>query len=45
MAAVPTLVVGLVLWTAIASVAGVIVGQALRRLEPIPVRTRSRRSR
>ena len=44
MAAVPTLVfVGLALWTAVAFVVAVVVGHALRRMQPIPVRTSTRR--
>jgi len=44
MAAVPTLVfVGLALWTAVAFVLAVVVGHALRRVQPIPVRVRENR--
>ena len=44
MAAVPTLVfVGLALWTAVALVVAVVVGHALRRVQPIPVRVREHR--
>jgi hypothetical protein len=44
MAAVPTLVfVGLALWTAVALVLAVVVGHALRRVQPIPVRVREHR--
>jgi len=44
MAAVVTLVfVGLALWTASAFVVAVVIGQAMRRMQPIPVRVRSPR--
>jgi hypothetical protein len=44
MAAVTTYAfVGLVLWTVVAFLASVTVGRTLRRMEPIPVRTRSQR--
>ena len=46
MAAVPTLIfVGLALWTAVAFVIAVVVGHALRRAQPIPVRVSDRRYR
>ncbi|GEM_PF-5608934 len=46
MAAVPTLVfVGLALWTAVAFIVAVVVGHALRRAQPIPVRVNDRRYR
>jgi len=46
MAAVPTLIfVGLALWTAMSFVLAVVVGHALRRVQPIPVRVSNRRSR
>jgi hypothetical protein len=35
--------VGLALWTAVAFAVAVVVGCALRRMEPIPVRTDTRR--
>jgi hypothetical protein len=34
---------GITLWTLVSLVAAVLVGRALRRLEPIPVRARSSR--
>jgi hypothetical protein len=34
---------GIAVWTLVSFVAAVIVGRALRRLEPIPVRVRSPR--
>ena len=44
MAAVATFVfVGFVLWTFVAFLAAVVVGRTLRRLEPVPVRSRARR--
>jgi len=46
MAAVLTFVLlGLTAWTAVAFAVAVVVGQALRRLEPVPVRVRPYRSR
>ncbi|MBV9412636.1 MAG: hypothetical protein JO148_13640 [Acidimicrobiia bacterium] len=45
MAAVPLVFVALVLWTAAAFVVAVVVGHALRRVEPIPVRVDDRRPR
>ncbi len=46
MAAVPTLVfVGLAIWTAVGFVVAVVVGHALRRAQPIPVRVSDRRYR
>jgi hypothetical protein len=46
MAAVPTFVfVGLTLWTAVSFVVAVVVGHALRRVQPIPVRVDDRRYR
>jgi len=35
--------VGIAVWTLVSFVAAVVIGQALRRLEPVPVRTSSRR--
>ncbi|MBV8984215.1 MAG: hypothetical protein JO248_07205 [Acidimicrobiia bacterium] len=44
MAAVPTLIfAGLALWTAVSFVVAVVLGHALRRLEPVPVRARAHR--
>ena len=44
MAAVPALILaGLALWTAVAFVVAVVLGHAMRRLEPIPVRASARR--
>lgn len=43
MSAVPLVLVGLVLWTAVAFVIAVVVGHALRRAQPIPVRVEDRR--
>jgi hypothetical protein len=44
MPAVPTLVfVGLALWTTVAFVVAVVIGHAMRRVQPIPVRVHDRR--
>ena len=44
MAAVPTLIfAGLALWTAVSFVVAVVLGHAMRRLEPVPVRASARR--
>ena len=44
MAAVATFAfVGIAVWTVVAFAAAVVIGHALRRMEPIPVRTSSRR--
>jgi hypothetical protein len=45
MAAVPLVFVGIALWTAVAFVVAVVVGHALRRVQPIPVRVNDRRPR
>jgi hypothetical protein len=44
MAAVATFaLVGIAVWTLVAFVAALVLGHTLRRLEPVPVRTSSRR--
>jgi putative solute:sodium symporter small subunit len=46
MAAVVRLVfVSVALWTAVSFLAAVVIGRALRRMQPIPVRTATRRVR
>jgi len=36
-------IVGIAVWTVLAFAASVVIGRTLRRMEPIPVRTSSRR--
>jgi len=42
-AVVPFVLVGIALWTAVAFVVAVVLGHAMRRMEPIPVRASARR--